>query len=198
MTSSNEGNLYEYANGTLRNRFGITDAEALKRIEATLTAIRATQLEAQPLRGPFDLNHLRAIHRFLFQDVYIWAGELRQVDIFKDASRFAHYAFLEEQANKLFSQLAAERHLRDLPTEQWTTRASYYLGELNALHPFREGNGRTQRAFFSALAREAGYRLRWDLISAERMVEASIRSLFTADNADLEAIFREILSPLGG
>ncbi len=80
MTS---GNQYEYPNGVLRNILGITDEAALQRVEATLTAIRLAELEAQPLPGAFDLDHLKAIHRYIFQDIYTWAGELRQVDISK-------------------------------------------------------------------------------------------------------------------
>ena len=75
------------------------------------------------------------------------------------------------------------------------TRAAYYLGELNALHPFREGNGRAQRMFLSALARAAGFDLAWERVTAKEMVEASIRSLFSADNSGFERILRDIISP---
>lgn len=191
-----DGNRYEYPNGVLRNKLGIRDAEDLKRVEATYTALRIAELDLHPLPGRFDLDHLQAIHRHIFQDVYMWAGELRQVDISKGASRFAHFAFLEDQANLLFTRLAQERWLRDLPPERFTTQAAYYLGELNALHPFREGNGRTQRAFLSALACDAGFRFRWERISSERIVEASVLSLFRADNSGFERIFQEIVEPL--
>ena len=95
MSGSGADNRYEYPNGVLRNRLGITDAEELNRIEAALTLLRLGQLEEQPVPGQFDLSHLRAIHRHIFQDVYEWAGELREVDIVKDNSRFAHFRFLE-------------------------------------------------------------------------------------------------------
>jgi cell filamentation protein len=88
--------------------------------------------------------------------------------------------------------------LGGLPAEQFAIQAAYYLGELNALRPFREGNGRTQRVFLSALAREAGFRLHWERISPERIVEASILSLFRADNSDFERIFQEIIEPVTG
>jgi cell filamentation protein len=89
-----EGNRYEYPNGVLRNRLGIQDADDLKQVEATYTALRIGELEAHPLPGQFDLDYLEALHHAIFQDVYAWAGELRQVDISKGASRFAHFAFL--------------------------------------------------------------------------------------------------------
>ena len=174
----------------------IRDAEDLKRVEATFTALRLAELAEHPISGAFDADHLKAIHHHIFQDVYAWAGEFRQVDISKDASRFAHFAFLENQAKLLFDHLAHERHLRDLPPDQFATRGAYYFGELNALHPFREGNGRTQRAFLSDLARQAGYRLEWSRVTIERMTIASVRSLFHAENTEFEAILLDILSPI--
>ena len=164
MSSSDEGNLYEYPSGVLRNKFSIMDAEELKRVEATLTAIRIAQLDEHPLPGQFDLDHLKAIHRHIFQDVYEWVGELRRVDISKESSWFAHFAFIESNANALFAELAGEDYLRRLPADQFTARPGSTLCELNALHPFREGNGCTQRAFLSALAREAGYQLAWERV----------------------------------
>jgi cell filamentation protein len=90
--------------------------------------------------------------------------------------------------------LAAEHDLTDLTPEQFATRAAYYLGDLNAQHPFREGNGRTQRIFLSALAREAGYSLYWDRLDEERMVRASMLSLFRGDNTELERIVLDIMT----
>ena len=196
MSESGAGDRYEYPNGVLRNRLGITDAEELNRIEAALTLLRLGQLEEQPVPGQFDLSHLRAIHRHIFQDVYEWAGELREVDIVKDNSRFAHFRFLESSARELFDRLAQERHLRGLIVDQFVVRAAYYLGELNALHPFREGNGRTQRSFLSLLARAVGYDLAWERVAADEMIEASIQSLFRADNSGFERILTDIIAAL--
>lgn len=196
MSSSVGGNLYEYPNGVLRNKFSIMDAEELKRVEATLTAIRIAQFDEHPIPGRFDLDHLKAIHHHIFQDVYEWAGELRRVDISKESSWFAHFAFIESNANALVADFAGEHYLRGLPADQFTARAAYYLGELNALHPFREGNGRTQRAFLSALAREAGYQLAWERVSPESMVAASVLSLFRGDNSGFERILQDITAPL--
>lgn len=124
MSPSDGGNFYEYPNGVLRNKLNIRDAEQLKQVEAALTALRILELHAHPLPGRFDLAHLKGIHAFVFQDVYTWAGELRQVDIIKDASRFAHFAFLEDQANKLVANLSQENYLRGLNLEQFAARAA--------------------------------------------------------------------------
>jgi cell filamentation protein len=115
----------KYSNGTLRNLLGLTDANALGLAEATLTALRIAELNDHPLTGRFDLEHLKAIHRHIFQDVYVWAGELRQVDISKGNARFAHFAYIEDNARALFSQVASERFLRDLPADQLVARMAY-------------------------------------------------------------------------
>ena len=84
--------------------------------------------------------------------MYEWAGQLRTIDISKGANRFAHYAHIHNAAAPIFLQLAKENHLAGLDTAAFSNCAAYYLGELNALHPFREGNGRALREFISHLA----------------------------------------------
>lgn len=137
---------YTYDNGTLRNRFGITDADELAAVEADVTLARITEIETVGLPGNFDLGHLQATHRRIFGDLYDWAGELRTVDISKGTSLFCLARFLPAAATHVFDGLAPiRRQLRasdDLPVEF----AAWYA-DLNALHPFREGNGRTQRTF---------------------------------------------------
>lgn len=194
--SGDDGNRYEYPNGVLRNKLGIKDAEELKRMEAALTLLRLGELEQHPITGSFDLDHLKAIHRHIFQDVYDWAGELREVDIVKEHTRFAHFRFLDSNAQTLFSHLASEKHLRNLTEEHFVVRAAYYLGELNALHPFREGNGRVQRVFLSAIAYAANFDLAWERVSPEKMIAASVASLFQANNSEFEQIPRSIVLPL--
>ncbi len=95
------------------------------------------ELALHPIAGNFDLAHLQAIHKHLFGDVYEWAGELRTVDIAKGHSYFAHYAYLESSATPIFAQLTKEHFLAGLDVTAFSERAAYYLGEMNALHPFR-------------------------------------------------------------
>jgi cell filamentation protein len=196
MSSVAGGNRYEYPNGVLRNKFGITDATLLQQAEATFTAVRSGELNSQPLPGQLDLDHLKAIHRYLFQDIYEWAGEIRQVDISKGNSLFAHFGYIESNAQTLFGRLAQEQHLRGFAISQFAQRAAYYLGEINVLHPFREGNGRTQRIFCTDLARQAGYRLDWSQITAQQMLDASRLSLMRGDNSEFEQILRMVISPV--
>lgn len=93
------------------------------------------------LESSFDSAHLRDIHRFLFSDIYEWAGEYRSVNISK-GSTFCMYPFTAEQLDELFAKLHRERLLGGLNKDELIVRLAYYLGELNAIHPFREGNGR--------------------------------------------------------
>ena len=163
-------------NDVLRNNLGIKNTPDLNKAEANLSYLRAQELETSPLPGKFDLDHLKKIHKHLFGDVYPWAGEIRQVDIGKGKDLFAHHIHIEKEAGKLFKQLADENQLRGLDAEKFSERAGHYLGEINALHPFREGNGRSQRAFIGQIAREAGYEIEWSKINREDMTRGSIES----------------------
>jgi cell filamentation protein len=164
------------ASGVLRNRLGIADAALLEATEADFVAERSRELSRKPIAGDFDLAHLQAIHRYLFGDVYEWAGELRTIDISKGGHLFAHYPHIQSAAVPIFRQLAQEKHLSGLGPEAFSERAAYYLGELNALHPFREGNGRAQREFISHLGRNTGYYIAWENMTRADMLQASIEA----------------------
>lgn len=163
-------------NGVFKNKLALHTATQVETAEKEFSAIRAQNLLLQPVTGQFDLEHLQAIHRELFCDIYDWAGELRRVDISKGRSRFAHFAFIEREGRKLLADLAAENFLQGADNLRFAERAAYYLGELNVLHPFREGNGRTLRLFITQLALKNGRQIHWQHISAEQMIEASIQA----------------------
>lgn len=160
--------------GILRNLLGIEDQAALDKAESSLSFLQAAKLREQPVTGKFDLDHLQQIHRRLFGDVYDWAGEIRQGEIQKGDTMFARHLMIDSAARALFGQLAQENYLRGLDADAFSQRAAYYLGEINVLHPFREGNGRTQREFIGQLARQAGYDIDWTGISQPAMIRASI------------------------
>jgi len=100
--------------GVLKNRLGIRDEAELEIAEAAFVATRSFELARTPLEGNFDLAHLQAIHRYLFRDVYEWAGELRTIDISKGSNRFAHHNYIQAAAESLFNHLAVERYLAAL------------------------------------------------------------------------------------
>ena len=183
------------ATGVLKNRLGITDESTLEQTEAALVSTRSYELSEAPLKGHFDLPHLQAIHRYLFGDLYEWAGELRNIDISKGGSLFAHHARIESAAGPIFQQLAKENHIAGLGPEAFSERAAYYLGELNALHPFREGNGRAQREFISHLAHANGYYVAWENGTPAELLAASIAS-FHGDASKLAGFIRRNLSAL--
>jgi len=176
---------------------GILDQSWLEKAEARLVSIRSQQLWLNPLEGPFDLSYLKNVHRHLFQDVYPWAGELRTVDISKGDSRFAHHAFLEGAAVAIFKKLSGEYSLAQLDTDGFCARAAFYLGELNALHPFREGNGRCCREFIGLVARRNGYVFRWKTVNQKTWVQASIDS-FHGRLDGMSVILRSAIHPLRG
>jgi fido (protein-threonine AMPylation protein) len=136
---------------------------------------------------------LRRIHHFLFQDVYAWAGEFRTVPIAKGDSFFARPEHIGSELQKLFHQLAGERCLRGNDSKVFCERAAYYLGEINALHPFREGNGRAQREFIRELALQASFEVSWDLVTQEEMLAASVASFHQGSSAAFAMIFDKII-----
>ena len=162
--------------GILRNRLGISDAGGLARLEAEVSALRIAQLTESPLPGTYDLAHLQAFHARLFGDLYDWAGELRTVGIDKGVP-FCPPEHLVPFASEVLRRLAADDHLRGREREDFLVGLTELVGHLNALHPFREGNGRTVRVFVAQLAREAGYEIRWRAMEPAVNAAASRASL---------------------
>lgn len=183
------------ATGVLKNRLGIADATTLEQAEAAIVATRSYELSLAPLKGRFDLVHLQDIHRYLFRDLYEWAGELRRIDISKGGHRFAHHAHIVDAATPIFAQLSEEKYLAGLAPTPFSRCAAHYLSEINALHPFREGNGRTQREFVSHLAYAAGYYLAWENVTQAEMLEASVES-FKGNTARLTQLVNGIVRRL--
>lgn len=177
--------------GVLRNLLGITDPAVLEQADADFSAIRLAQLQRRELPGDYDLEHLRGFHRAVFGDVYPWAGELRTVWIAK-GDPFCMPQHIESSAHNIFGRLAAADHLRDLDRSEFVTRLTDLLGDLNALHPFRDGNGRTQRAFCAQLARHAGHQLRWAPMDPAENIAASRASL-RGDNTQLRAMLERLI-----
>lgn len=172
--------------GVLRNRLGITDAERLRIAESAITTVALAALDASLLPGSYDLTHLSAFHRRIFGRVYPWAGEIGTVAIAK-TDLFCLPQHIEPYAAEVFGQLADEKHLRGLPRTQFVDRITHYFAEVNAMHPFREGNGRTQRAFFGQLSRDAGWPIDWSSLEANVNTDASVASL-RGDNNPLRAM----------
>jgi cell filamentation protein len=179
--------------GVRRNRLGIVDPNRLSEVEFAITRAAIAIHGKTVLPGCYDLPHLQDFHRRVFGRIYPWAGEIRTVAIAK-TDLFCLPQHIEPYAAEVFGQLADEKQLRDLPRERFVSRLTHFYAEVNALHPFREGNGRTQRAFFSQLARAAGWPIDWTTLDAERNTETSIASL-RGDNRPLLAMFDDLVAP---
>lgn len=171
----------------LKNLLDIEDDEALSEAEREITALAAEDIEFES--PPYNFTTLQQIHQQLFEDLYNWAGEIRTVDIAKGDTRFCITQRIEPEANKLFSQLEAKNWLADLSRGALIKEVAEFYGELNMVHPFREGNGRAQRLLFEFLIVNAGYEISWEAVTEEEWLEANIRSAVGCDVSGLEAIF---------
>ncbi|PFG29745.1 Fic/DOC family protein [Paramicrobacterium agarici] len=142
--------------------FGETDASALQSMEEAVAAVRLAELAVRPVDGAFDYDHMKAIHRYIFQDVYEWAGQERvgPVGAFMVKDGHAYYGagpHLTEAAELQYARLAEKDFLRGLTHEQFATELAEIWGELNVIHSFHEGNTRSQFVFFSQLTENAGF-----------------------------------------
>ena len=188
---------YVYPGTTvLKNISGIRNQEILDGFEADRVGQRSLELIERPLPGLFDIEHLQGIHRFLFQDVYEWAGEFRTVDIAKGNSYFAHVPYIESTLEGVFEKLSKEQYLRGVNQERFAGRVAEILGTLNAVHAFREGNGRTQREFVRELAHKNGYWIDWSKVAQEELYEASEASFMRADNILFEELLKRAIEPI--
>ncbi len=168
-----ENDPYLIAGSTcLINCLGILDTQLLNEAEKEISAAAYAELILSPVLPTFDLTHLCQIHHRLFGDIYPWAGEIRKAEIAKGNKLFLPYRLIGENIGAVLEELHQEALLRGLPSFQFAQRAGYYLGRINAIHSFREGNGRTQRIMLDQLAELSGYGFQWDAISGEQMAAA--------------------------
>ena len=177
--------------GVLYNRLGLRSAAALEAAEREITHAALILLDESPVSPSYNLPHLREIHRRIFGDIYEWAGQIRTVAIAKGAV-FCLPQYVESSAAVIFRELHDEDCLRGLRHDMFVGRLAYYLGEVNALHPFREGNGRAQRAFFRQLARDAGFTLAWQHLDPVRNVEASA-AIMRGDPEPMREMLRALI-----
>ena len=168
---------YVYPNTeVLKNKFGIRDSERLLEIEKTITLgawqdIREGKIK---IKKTFDYKHLKSLHKELFKDLYDWAGKERTVDISKPGTLFCRGMFIEEEAKRIFNNLKKDNFLKDIKDKsKFSEKLGQLFLDINMLHPFREGNGRSQRLFIGDLAKENGYYLEWANISKEEMIQIS-------------------------
>jgi cell filamentation protein len=173
----------------LKNIPDLRVQEDLDRFEAAATTQRADE----PLpAGRLSVSHYYAVHRHLFQDVFAWAGKPRNVRLAKGGSSFCYPEYIENEMRILFDGLKAMRGLRRLAPMEFANMAATFLATLNAIHPFREGNGRTQLTFLALLADQARHPLDLDRLEPEQFLGAMIAS-FQGDKKSLAAQVRRLV-----
>lgn len=160
----------------LINKLNITNDKDLYEAERELVAFRVSEFNEKPLKGNFDFNYLKSIHKYLFQDVYRWAGDIRNCNIAKQ-DLFCLTDHIESFASDIFSKLKKEKYYIEYDNDITLKKLVELFADINALHPFREGNGRSQRVFIEALAKINGINLDLTNVSKIDMIEASHDSI---------------------
>lgn len=191
MENSNQSKYCYEGTDTLINQLNMKNAKELSKYEAKITALKSLSLRQQGVTGNFDKTHYLAIHRYLFEDIYPFAGNLRTENIGKGQFRFAQWEYIEQELDRLLEELKQDNFLQGISKHDLAIKLAYYLSELNVLHAFREGNGRTNREFIRQLALKNGYQLNFKKIAPKRILEASIQSVI--DTTELEKILLECL-----
>lgn len=173
-------NCYE---GTtcLVNKLDIRDEKQLAVMEAHITLAKISILQQNPIMGNFDFEHYKAIHKFIFEDLYDWAGVPRTVDISKKGTSFVNAKNIDEIATACFERLKKQNYFKNLGIDDFVDNLTDFYCVTNALHPFREGNGRTQRVFLSQLARNAGYELDFSNADTDFLMIATIQAAHGID-----------------
>lgn len=179
--------------GILRNKAGAKTYEELRKIEADVIGMSEISLENIPRTN--DLKELLAIHKTLFGRIYDWAGEIRTIDIRKGSDEyFLIKEKIETGAAFVFGELKDANYLKDLDPDEFVKKLSYFYEQLNFIHPFREGNGRTQRVFWSRGANDAGYYIDWSKVVGDELDTASLVGRVEGNLTPLENMFRKIVS----
>lgn len=179
VTKNNQGVYYN--SYILVNKFNVKD-DSLADIEAYLTADKMFDLLwNKKLTGLLDFSYLKSLHKYIFKDIYEWAGNIRNVNISK-GFQFTDVRLIMDYANDIFKKLCKDRYYQDFNKELLINKIADLYGDLNCLHPFREGNGRANKAFIQIVAGINGYLFDFSLISKEDWINASIASCYGDNN----------------
>ena len=185
--------------GELRNLLSVKSAKEFQELEPQIVFANELELEAIGIPRTNDFAEILLIHKQLFKGVYDWAGKVRTVDIKKNADGTEFFLVVSKipaAADYVFTELAKEDCLKNLDKATFVKRLAHYYDQLNYIHPFREGNGRTQRVFWSRGARDAGYEINWDAVTDNENDEASRLAAEHMDLSALEVMFERIVQPL--
>lgn len=176
----------------LVNTFGIKDKTRLRYVEHFFVAVRTAEMFLSPIEMPFTFGGLKAVHEKLFSDIYPSAGMIRT----KEASKRKDFCLpdrIQSFSHEIFSRLESQDYLKKASdVDELANDLAFYMGEIEALHPFRDGNGRAMRFFINRLVNEAGFMFSWAQADSDRMLEASIAAI-DGDYQGLVDVLEEIL-----
>ena len=161
----------------LKNKLNIKENKLLKTAEEEITLIKQMELLKNPIKGNFSKAHLMKIHKFIFEDIYSFAGKIRREQISKADTMFYPPNLIDRELDKVFAKIKEKNMLRETDEEKVFDNLAYVMAELNIIHPFREGNGRSIREFIRLMAKRMGYDLNWGNVDREELLEASILSV---------------------
>ena len=179
----------------LINKLDIRDEKQLDIVESQITVAKISILQHNPIEGNFDFEHYKAIHKFIFEDLYDWAGIPRTVDISKKGTFFVAAKNIDEIATACFERLKNQNNFKNLELDDFVEKITDFYCVTNNLHPFREGNGRTQRVFLSQLALNAGYEMDFSNTDTDELMVATIQAANGVDTY-LKNVLREIIKPV--
>lgn len=174
----------------LINKFDIRDGKKLDRLEQGITSALITKAMLEIPFQNVDFEFYKKLHRYVFGDLYDWAGEVRKVDISKKGTAFCPYLEIENEATRIFSKLRKSDYFVKLNHSSFVDEFTELYCDLNFLHPFREGNGRIQRLFLSMLVSNYGKQINFSKIDKDLFMIATIKSV-TGDVFLLKDIFKE-------
>lgn len=176
----------------LINKLDIRDQELLYEAESIIVTSCSVKAEKELVFNDVDFEFYKGIHKLIFGDLYDWAGTVRIINISKKGTVFCDHTELERLGKLRFERLKAQDFFCGMEQEEFVSNVAELYHELNMLHPFREGNGRTLRLFITLLVRNADYDIDFALCDADMLAIATIKAA-QGDVSMLRAVFADII-----
>lgn len=176
----------------LINKFGLKDQNKLDIVERQIVLLKGTEIERNAVFSNVDFNYYKEIHRQLFEDIYDWAGTVRTINISKKGTVFSKHDNIEEIGQLKFKRLVKLNYLNNMDESSFFNELTELYNELNMLHPFREGNGRTLRLFITLLVRNTGRDISFAGCDSDLLMIATIKAA-QGDLSMLKSIFESIV-----
>lgn len=163
-----------------KNHLGIIDSEELKKRESEITFEKLVQLQIKPIKGKFDKYHLCEIHKYLFEEIYPFAGIYRTVDMRKNYTGFVTPREIDQHLDNVLKEMNEEIN-RCYTFDDYAAFLAQYYYDLLYIHPFREGNGRTIREFLIEFVHKKipDFTIDWSKMNKDNVAEGIKYGSFT-------------------